>query len=115
MTFTSTAKTLISAALIAGAASAATAGGANAIFQGDAQNIDTLLNLDLVRSSANGTVEIYDFHKGERGALLGSTDVHAGANTDVKVRISPTAANEVLAVLSVNGAEVAFEDIDDRD
>lgn len=111
MTVTTLTKSILAAALVAGTATAATAGAANAIFPGAAQSIDTNIELDLVTASANGTVDVYNYHGGERGQLLGSTDVTAGANNDVKIRLAPTASEDVLAVLTVNGQEVILEEV----
>ena len=45
------------------------------------------VELGTVTASGNGVVEIYAFHKGEVGALLGFEAVMAGANLNVDVDI----------------------------
>ena len=69
------------------------------------------VELGLVRATSDGVVEVYTFHKGEVGALLGSTDVHAGANTDVDVQI-PRTGVDAIAILKVNGQTVDTQEID---
>ncbi|MGJ8624924.1 MAG: hypothetical protein ACSHW1_19450 [Yoonia sp.] len=71
----------------------------------------TNIELGLVRSNAAGVVEIYSFHRGEVGKLLGSTDVHAGANPDVDVNIRRATTN-AIAVLKVGGQIVETQEID---
>ncbi len=89
----------------------ASAASADAIFVRSSQNFDTNLSLDIVRASDNGTVEIYNYHGGMRGDLLGMSDVNAGSNTDVKVKIKPTSSEDLLAVLIVNDKAVAMEEL----
>jgi len=97
------------------AAAAITASGAfaNNFFEASNQLDDsTRLSLGTVTTEAAGTVEIYDFSKGTQGALLGTTQVNAGANTDVDVTIGNTTADDVLAVLKIDGNVVASEDFE---
>lgn len=104
-------KTLAAAAVVAVAGSAAFAG-PNYIIPGQAQSLTSTVNLDLVRADTNSTVYIYDFHNGERGALLGSEAVHAGANTNVKVQLSRPAISDAIAVLSNDGVNtLAVRDV----
>lgn len=104
-------KTLVAAAVVAVAGSAAFAG-PNYIIPGQAQALNSTVTLDLVRADTDSTVYIYDFHKGERGALLGSETVRAGANTDVKVRLSQPALDGALVVLSNDGVNaLAVRDV----
>jgi len=58
--------------------------------------------------------EIYDYHTGSRGALLGTEELSAGLNTNVKVGLGIPADRDVLAVLKVNGQEVLTKDYDIR-
>ncbi|MEL6683263.1 MAG: hypothetical protein AAFQ09_11610, partial [Pseudomonadota bacterium] len=60
-----------------------------------------------VRAADAGVVEIYDFHNGVQGELLGSTTVHAGANTDVKVKVGFDRSKDVLAVINIDGQAAA--------
>ena len=69
------------------------------------------VELGLVRAYGDGVVEVYTFHKGEIGTLLGSTDVHAGANFDVDVNI-PRTGVDAIAILKVNGQAVDTQEID---
>ncbi|MEM9787929.1 MAG: hypothetical protein AAF801_15615, partial [Pseudomonadota bacterium] len=75
---------------------------------------DDRLELGLVRAADAGVVEIYDFHNGTQGELLGSTTVNAGANTDVKVNVGFDRRQDVLAVISIDGEAVVSKvyDID---
>ncbi|WP_460275579.1 hypothetical protein [Celeribacter sp. ULVN23_4] len=105
-------KTLSAAALVAVAGSAAFAG-PNYIMPGSQNDLKNVASVDLVRADENSTLQVYDFHGGERGALLGSTDVNAGANTDVKVRLSSHPASSVEFVLvGSNGAPLAVKTAD---
>ena len=75
------------------------------------QNKDTQIELGLVRAQADGVVEVFSFHKGEVGQLLGSTDVHAGANSQVNVNIR-NSGTDAIAVLKVDGQIVETQEID---
>ncbi len=108
MTFKAITTAIVTATILFGGAAHA-----DSIFQRGAQNFDTNISLDLVRASSDGTVKVYNYHGGERGDLLGMTDVHAGANTDVKIKIRTTSSDELLAVLSVDGFEAAVEDLNE--
>ena len=69
------------------------------------------VELGLVRATGDGVVEVYTFHKGEIGQLLGSTNVHEGANLDVDVEI-PRTGVDAIAILKVNGQTVDTQEID---
>lgn len=69
------------------------------------------VELGTVRAAGNGVVEIYSFHKGEIGVLLGSQTVHAGANLDTDVNIVRQATN-AIALLKVGGQIVDTQEID---
>lgn len=75
------------------------------------QNRDTQVELGTVRSAGDGIVEIYTFHKGEIGTLLGSEAVSAGANIQVNVGISRP-STDAIAILKVNGQTVDTQKID---
>lgn len=68
--------------------------------------------LDLVRSSRDGVVEIRDFRLGEVGELLGMTEVHAGANHNLKINIQTRPLGDVVAVLKSGGEVLAIREID---
>jgi len=75
------------------------------------QDRDTIVELGTVRAAADGVVEIYSFHAGEIGALIGSENVHAGANTDVDISIQRTGL-DAIALLKVNGQVVDSQELD---
>ncbi len=109
----STLKTLaIAAATVAATASIASAN--NAFPFGEHFDQTDVFELSTVTASGAGEVAIYDFRHGERGALLGTEEVRAGVNTNVKIDLGLPAAYDVVAVLSVNGQEVLIKDYDIR-
>ncbi|WP_375280754.1 hypothetical protein [Pseudooctadecabacter sp.] len=75
------------------------------------QNRDSQVELGTVRAASDGVVEIFSFHKGEVGPLLGSEAVMAGANLDVDVDVRRPLTN-VIAVLKVDGQIVDSQEID---
>ncbi len=97
-------KFLLAAALVAsaGAASASNTFGLNRV-----QTSGNSVEFSTVVADGNGVVEVYEYHAAQEGRLLGSDAVHAGANTDVRVFLDATAANDFLAVLKVHGQVVA--------
>ena len=101
-------------ALIA-ATIAATATGASAnnafTFKGDLDSASAL-ELGLIRAEGAGVVEVYDFHRGELGQLLGTETVNAGANTNVRVPVGISPFNDVIALLKVDGEIVAQQEFD---
>ena len=106
-------KTLaLAAATVAATASAASAN--NAFSFGETFEQTDTFELGTVTATGDGVVEIYDYHTGVRGALLGSEEIRAGANTNVKVDLGLGANKDVLAVLSVDGEEVLMKDYDIR-
>ena len=106
-----------SIALIAATVAAtSTAVSADSYFEfGENLESSSILDLGLVRAEGAGTVEIYDFSKGEVGRLLGTETVSAGANTDVKVNVGIRPTQDVIALLKVDGQTVAERDFDVRD
>jgi hypothetical protein len=89
-------------AVTAGAASAGNTFGFNHM-----QDSNSLIELNSVVADSNGVVEVYDYHAGQEGRLLGSKPVRAGANSDVKIALAPSLSDDVLAVLMINGQAVA--------
>ena len=81
-------------------------------FTAETQNRDSVIELDTVRAASDGVVEIYSFHKGEVGALLGSEDVNAGANANVRVGLGKAPVTDVIAQLVVGGQVVDTQEID---
>ena len=61
------------------------------------------LDLGLIVTEAEGVVEVYEFRTGERGDMLGSTPLNAGANANVRVSTDMPVRDDVLAVLMVGG------------
>ena len=101
-------KIALIAATIAATASVASA---DNYFQfGENLESSSVLDLGLVRAEGAGTVEIYDFSKGEVGRLLGTEMVNAGANADVRVNVGIRPQQDVIALLKVDGETVAERD-----
>ncbi|MBQ2261666.1 MAG: hypothetical protein II336_09880 [Loktanella sp.] len=91
-------------------ASTASVASANSYFElPRAQNTNGTIELGVVRSAGDGIVEIYDYHTGEQGALLGTQTVRAGANDGVRVNTGAPLRRDVIAVLTVDGEVVASE------
>ena len=104
-------KTLaITAAALAASATIASADSYISNFSMEQAN-DTQVELGTVRAEGNGVVEIYAFHGGEVGALLGSEAVLAGANQDVNVDILRS-GTDAIAFLKVDGQVVDTQEID---
>ena len=107
--FNSSVKTLAAAALLIGAGTAAFA--SDHIFVGGAQNLNSFVELDLVRATTDGTVDVYELTADGQGKLLGSTPVHAGANQDVKVSFKSLTNQDVVAVLTTAGGASTSQEI----
>ncbi|MEL6958138.1 MAG: hypothetical protein AAGL89_04185 [Pseudomonadota bacterium] len=101
---------LIAAAAVAASFSAASADSYISNFVME-QDRDSQIELGTVRAAGDGVVEIYSFHKGEQGALLGSEAVMAGANLDVDIDVRRP-VTDVIAVLTVGGVVVDTQEID---
>jgi hypothetical protein len=98
-------KIALIAATIAGTASIASA---DSYFQlNERLEASSILDLGIVRSEAAGVVEVYDFSGGQIGALLGTEAVNMGANADVRVNAPLRNAENVIALLKVDGQTVA--------
>ena len=100
----------IAAAAIASTASIASAD--NSFAFGDRLDNNSTLELGLVRATSDGVVEIYDHRVGKLGDLLGTQEVRAGANFDVRVTVGDRPDADVIAVLKVDGQIVATQDYD---
>lgn len=68
--------------------------------------------LGQVVSTGAGVVSLYDFHGGVQGALLGTEEVSAGANYDVRVNLGQPAVRDVVAVLTVDGQVIDTQELD---
>ncbi len=105
----------IALALIASLGLATVAGAAdyNTFGLQNAQDSSSRIEVGLVRATTDGTVQIYSYHTGETGVLLGETAVHAGANMDVSVNVGTRPLTNVIAVFyDASGTAVAEQVID---
>ncbi len=71
-----------------------------------------VLELGLITADGAGVVEVYDFHTGEMGALLGTESIQQGANTDVRVNTGARVSHDVLVVVRVGGQIAAQKEFD---
>ena len=97
-----TIKTIALAA--AAAAMTASAAAADSYFSfGEKLDNSSTLELGTVRAADNGVGEIYSLLGGGQGRLLGTEEVMAGANNDVRVHVGSGPNFDVLAVLKIDG------------
>jgi len=97
-----TIKTFLFAAFAA--AIVATAGSATTYFeQGRTLEKGDVLELGLITADKAGVVEIYDYHTGQAGKLVGTQRLSAGANPNVRVRTGLPQRRDVIALVKVNG------------
>lgn len=87
--------TLLLAAALLGSAHAATADEISYFAAQGPQEPDFKADFVMVRSAEDAVVEVYDF----AGTLLGSKDVHAGANPNVFVVLRRQPSTDLVAVL----------------
>ncbi|MEL6516757.1 MAG: hypothetical protein AAFQ39_03505 [Pseudomonadota bacterium] len=92
----------------------ASAASANGFSFNDSDIAGSTAELGQVTAKGAGVVSIYDFHKGEQGALLGTEEISAGANYDVRVNLGKRPVNDVVAVLTVDGQVVDTLELDSR-
>ena len=102
----------IALAAAAVAALGTTASAENYFEFGDNLDANSVLELGLVRADADGVVEIYTSQGGDLGKLIGTEDVHAGANPNVRVNVGAAPQQDVIAVLKVDGQVAAEKDFD---
>jgi hypothetical protein len=104
-------KTIIFAA--AAAAVTATAGAADTYFE-NGKNLEggDVLELGLITADSAGVLEIYDYHTGQQGKLVGTERLSAGANTDVRVDTGLPQTRDVIAVVKIDGQVVASKQFD---
>lgn len=74
----------------------------------------SVVELGTVSATGPATVEIFDYHRGEIGALLGTEMLNAGANANVRVDVGRTPIHDVIAVLTVDGQVVDTQELDIR-
>ncbi|SHH05047.1 hypothetical protein SAMN05444003_1836 [Cognatiyoonia sediminum] len=98
----------LAAATVAATTTAASAD--NYFAFGDRLENSSTLELGTIRAAADGVVEIYDGRFGDLGALLGTEEVMAGANSDVRVNVGHGPDADVIAVLKVDGQIVAQQE-----
>lgn len=103
--------TAFAAAAVATLGTASLADSSYFAFQ-DTLEDRAVLDIGTVTSAGNGVVEIYDYHGGQIGALLGTEEIHAGANSDVQVSVGVPPRFDVIALLKVDGQTVATRDYD---
>ncbi|MEL6840184.1 MAG: hypothetical protein AAFP85_12895 [Pseudomonadota bacterium] len=88
------------------------------IFIDSVQSTSSPINVDLVRSSGDGIIAVYQMRAGEPTRLLGTSPVVAGANADVKVQLSGGHGGNVMVALHA-GSDVTGPMLDseivDRD
>lgn len=108
MTFT---KTAIALTAVLGSATAAAA--ETSYFSlGNTKDASTVMELDLVRSAADGQVVIREYIGGETGEVLGTAPVYAGANNDVRVFLDTRPVGDVIAILQSGDEVLATKEID---
>lgn len=66
----------------------------------------SVLEFGLITTDAPATLEVYDYAGGERGELLGTTELDFGANTDVTVNVAIPPQQDVLALIRNDAGEV---------
>ena len=108
-------KALIPLAVAAIVGSATIASAENSFSLAETQPRSTMVHFNLVNTDAPGVVNIYDYHGHAVGSLLGSKSLKAGVNSDLRIRINPPASDDALAVLMVNGTDVASQVVKLRD
>ena len=70
------------------------------------QDGNGFVEFNRVDASGAGVIEVYDYRLAEMGALLGSQEVAAGTNWDVRVPVSAFRQSDVIAVLKIDGEVV---------
>lgn len=88
----------------------ATFASANYFSYGETLPSSSTIDLGTLSAADSGMVEIYDYRGGEVGQLLGSTDINAGANQDVRIQLKQRPLSDVIAIMTVNGQVVAEKD-----
>lgn len=107
-------KTLTLAALAIAASATFAAAESYIPFSAEVQDRDGVVELGTVRSAADGVVEVYAFHGGEIGDLLGSEAVNAGADANVRVKLGSSPTTDAIALLKIDGQTVDSQEIDFR-
>lgn len=63
------------------------------------QDVQSTVEIDLVRAESDGIVAVYQMRAGEPTTLIGTARVNAGANSDVRVQLSGARGTQVLVAL----------------
>ena len=92
----------------------ASAASANAFSFNGMDLMGSTAELGQISTTGPATVSIYDYHRGVQGALLGTEELSAGANYDVRIPLGVRPINDVVAVLMVDGQIVETQEIDLR-
>ena len=93
----------VGTATIASASADAYFGVQNTVDAGDE------VTIEYVHAPAAGELQIYGYDASGVGQLLGSEDVIAGGNINTEVDLDLNTYNKVLAVLTVDGQELATD------
>ena len=93
----------LGAAGVASASSDAYFGVQNTVDSGDE------ITIEYVNSPAAGELQIYGYNAEGVGQLLGTEEVFAGGNINTDIDLDLNTYNKVLAVLTVDGADLASE------
>lgn len=91
-------KSALAAVILASSATLATAAVDN-IFVDGSQHNRGYIDIDLVRTTVDGFIEIREVDGGEPGRLLATRAVHAGANDNMRVGLSQPPHEEVVLML----------------
>ena len=91
-------KSALAAVILAGSATLATAAVDNIFVDGSQKN-GGYIDIDLVRTTVDGFIEIRELNGGEPGRLLATESVHAGANDNMRVGLSQRPHQEVVLML----------------
>lgn len=103
-------KLTLTAAALAASASFASADSYISNFVME-QDTGTQVMLGTVRAEGAGVVEVYGYHLGQIGELLGTTEVSEGANLMVDVDIIRP-STDAIVFLKVDGMIVDMQEID---
>lgn len=107
-------RTVITATLAALVASAsiATAGSSSFISNDGVQEDRSYVEFNTVTSASDAVLEVRDFRLGSVGELLGTAPIHAGANSNVKVRIGADPLGDVIAVIKSGDQVLATQEVE---
>lgn len=102
---------LIPFALVAVLGSAGLASAENSFSLPEVQSRTNEITLGAITTDGPGVVQIFEYNDGKMGPLLGSHDLLAGANENVKVSLDGNPLSEAIAVLVVDGKVVATQPV----